>query len=203
MSELELMKLLKYDDADLAANRLGQLTQKQRNLLDDKAKKDKNFYIIIGVVIALVACGGMFTRVVIPLLTGTGNSFLQTGELGPDVLISMLPTLGISGFFILLFGGVVILVLRTVFKKADRKVDTTVHRAEGKVNFVWVEREEPNHNDDGPMYNTVRLLEMRVGSDTNFTNVNSKLPNLLNQGDEWIFYYANHPFKILSAEKVK
>lgn len=58
LSELELMKLMGFDVADLAANRLGQLTQKQKTLLAEKATKHKSLYTIIGIVIAIMVCGG-------------------------------------------------------------------------------------------------------------------------------------------------
>ncbi len=39
MSDFELMKLWNFDDADLGANRLGQLTQKQKKRIGRKGKK--------------------------------------------------------------------------------------------------------------------------------------------------------------------
>lgn len=142
-------------------------------------------------------------RLGLSMLTGAGNSFLRNGEFSLETLIPILPALCIGSFFVIVFGGIVLLVLRVVFEKANRKADTVVRRAEGKVNFVWVERQERNTSKTGPMYRTVRSLEMRVGSENAFNNVNSRLPNFINQTDEWIFYYTNHPFKIISAEKVK
>lgn len=92
------------------------------------------------------------------------------------------------------------MVLKVVFERANKKVDIVVRRAEGKVNFVWVEKQERNSSKTGPMYKTVRVLEMRLGGET-FT-VKQELPNVINQGEEWVFYYTNHPFKFLSAEKM-
>jgi hypothetical protein len=105
-------------------------------------------------------------------------------------------------FFLIVFGGILIVVIRLVFQRANRKVDTIIRRAEGKVNFIWVERQVRRTGNSGPRYRTVRALEMRVGSDNTFNNVNERLPSLINQGEEWIFYHVNHPFKILSAEKI-
>jgi hypothetical protein len=51
------------------------------------------------------------------------------------------------------------------------------------------------------MYKTIRKLEMRLGGET--FPVNHELPNVIHQGEEWVCYHTNHPFKLLSAEQVK
>ncbi|MCQ3936058.1 MAG: hypothetical protein DPW18_03305 [Chloroflexi bacterium] len=200
MSDFELQKFFDFNESDLAANRLGQLTQKQKSLLAANAQKHRSLYTVIGIVVALSVGGSLVTALFSPVLSIIGGSLLESGTITPQALLTMLPVLCISGFVILAAGGILILVLRLVFEKANRKVDTTVRRAEGKVNFVWVERQERNTSKHGPMYRTVRSLEMRLGGET-FT-VNPKLPDVINQGEEWIFYYTNHPFKFLSAEKI-
>jgi hypothetical protein len=87
------------------------------------------------------------------------------------------------------------------FNRINRKAEHEIRRAEGTVNFVWVERKERTSTGSG--HKTVRSLEMRVGTDAKFTGMSDQLPNLINQGDEWIFYYTNYPFMFLSAEQVK
>ena len=199
MSETKLKQLLNFDEADIGANRLGQLTQKQKNLLGEKFKSNKMLYTGIGVILFLMICsvvGRIVSGPVISIVTGSGESI-------SDSLSTAIPFLVIGLLFALFFGFILFLIIRVVFQKANRQADMTVRRAEGKVNFVWIEREERNLSSAGPMFKTVRSLEMRVGEDTNFKGVNSELPNLINQGEEWIVYYVNHPFKILSAEKSK
>jgi hypothetical protein len=199
MSETKLMETLNFDDADLASNRLGQLTQKQRDLLVEKAKSHKSFNTAIGVVIAVIFGGSLLTGLAAPLIATLGGSFLTDGKITTEAMLTSLPFICMGLFFLVVFGGILFVVLKLVFEKANRKVDTAVRRAEGKVNFVWVERRERNTSKTGSTYRTVRVLEMRIGGDT-FT-VNQELPNIINQGEEWIFYYTNHPFKFLSAEK--
>jgi hypothetical protein len=200
MSNFELMKLWSFDDTDLGMNRLGQLTQRQKDLLGEKAKKQKSFNTIIGVIIAVVFGGALLTGLFVPILATVGGSFLESGKVSTEALISLIPIICVVLFFLVVFGGILIVVLRVVFERANRKVDTVVRRAEGKVNFVWVEKQERNTTKTGPTYKTVRVLEMRIGGET-FT-VNHELPNIINQGEEWIFYYTNHPFKFLSAEQI-
>lgn len=196
-----LEQVLNFDDADLASNRLGQLTLKQKDLLAEKAKSHKSFNTTIGVIIAVIFGGALLTGLGTPILATVGGSFLESGEVTPEALIALIPIICMVLFFLVVFGGILIVVLRVVFERANKKVDITVRRAEGKVNFVWVEKQERNTTKTGPMYKTVRVLEMRLGGET-FT-VNQELPNVINQGEEWIFYYTNHPFKFLSAEQVK
>ena len=192
------MEVLGFDDADLGSNRLGQLTQKQKELLVEKAKSHKSFNTIIGVIIAVVFGGALLTGLGAPVLATVGGSLLESGEVTAEALIALIPIICMVLFFLVIFGGILIVVLRIVFERANRKVDTVVRRVEGKVNFVWVERRERNTRKTGPTYKTVRVLEMRIGGET--FNVNNELPNVINQGEEWIFYYTNHPFKFLSAE---
>lgn len=196
-----LDQILSFDDADLAANRLGQLTQKQKGLLAEKAKSHKSFNTAIGVIIAVMFGGALLTGLIVPLIATIGGSLLDGGKITVEAMLTALPIICMGLFFLVVFGGILIWVLRVIFERANRKVDTVVRRAEGKVNFVWVEKRERNTSKAGPMYKTVRVLEMRLGDET-FT-VNPELPNVINQGEEWIFYYTNHPFKFLSAEKGK
>lgn len=197
----KIMEVLDFDDADLGANRLGQLTQKQKVVLTEKAKSHKNFNTIIGVIIAVVFGGALLTGLGTPILAALGGSLLQSGKVTTEALIALIPIICAALFFLVIFGVVLIVVLRVVFERANRKVDTTVRRVEGMVNFVWVERRERNTSKTGPTYKTVRVLEMRIGGET--FNVNNELPNIINQGEEWIFYYTKHPFKFLSVERVK
>lgn len=200
MATVELMNVIGFDDSDLASNRLGQLTQKQKEHLGEKAKNHKSFNTIIGVIIAIIFGSSLLMGLFVPMFAALGGSFLEYGKITTETILISLPFICMGLFFIIVFGGILIVVLRVVFERANRKVDTVVRRAEGTVNFVWVERQERNTSKTGPIYKTVRVLEMRLGGET-FT-VNQELPNVINQGEEWIFYYTNHPFKFLSAEPI-
>lgn len=168
----KIMEVLDFDDADLAANRLNQLTQKQKNALAEKAKSHKSFNTIIGVIIAVVFGGALLTGLGAPILATVGGSLLGSGEVTPEALIALISIICIVLFFLVVFGGVLIVVLRVVFERANKKVDTTVRRAEGIVNFVRAEKQERNTTKTGPMYKTVRVLEMRIGGET-FSNINN------------------------------
>jgi hypothetical protein len=203
MSDTQIRELWDFDDTDLGANRMGQLTQKQKDLLTEMAKKHKSFNSIIGILIALIFGGTLLTALAAPILATVVGSFLTSGKLTPEAILSSLPFICIGLFFLVIFGGLILVVLKFIFDRANRKVDTVVRRAEGKVNFVWVERQVRRTSNSGPMYRNVRSLEMRVGTGNTFNNVSDRLPSLINQGDEWVIYFTNHPLKLLSAEQVK
>ncbi len=200
MNSSEIMNVLDFNDADLAANRLGQLTQKQKDLLVEKSKKHKSFNMAIGVIIAIMFGGTLSAGLGAPILATLGGSFLEKGRITTEAIVASIVLICVSIFSLVVVGGLLLLVLKIVFERANKKVDIVVRRAEGKVNFVWVEKQERNSSKTGPMYKTVRVLEMRLGGET-FT-VKQELPNVINQGEEWVFYYTNHPFKFLSAEKM-
>ncbi|GAB4401852.1 MAG: hypothetical protein OHK003_28780 [Anaerolineales bacterium] len=196
----KVMDVLGFDDADLAANRLGTLTQKQKDLLAERAKSHKSFNKAIGVVIALMFGGALLPILFVPIIAALGGSYLEKGAITIETVVASLPFICMGLVLFVVFGGIFMVVLRVVSERANRKVDTVVRRAEGKVNFVWVERQERNTSSTGSYYKTVRVLEMRIGGET--FNVQQELPNVIDQDEEWIFYYTNHPFKFLSAEKL-
>ncbi|MBN8581507.1 MAG: hypothetical protein J0L96_12625, partial [Anaerolineae bacterium] len=174
----KVMEVLGFDDADLGSNRLGQLTQKQKVLLTEKAKSHKSSNTIIGVIIAVVFGGALLTGLGAPILATVGGSLLESGEVTPEALIALIPIICMVLFFLVIFGGVLLVVLKVVFDRANKKVDTTVRRVEGIVNFIWVEKRKRNPSKTGPTYKTVRVLEMRIGGET--FNVNNELPNVIN-----------------------
>ena len=196
----KVMDVLGFDDADLAANRMGTLTQKQKDLLAEQAKSHKGFNTAISIIIAIMFGGTLLSAIIVPIAATLGGSFLESGKITTEALLTLIPILCVVLFMLVIFGGILIVILRVVFERANKKVDTVVRRAEGTVNFVWVERQERNTSKVGPRYKTVRVLEMRIGGET--FNVKQELPNVINQGEEWVFYYTNHPFKFLSAEKI-
>lgn len=195
-----LEQVLNFDDADLASNRLGQITQKQNDLLVEKAKSHKSSNTIIGIVIAVIFGGTLLTAVFVPILAVVAGSFLENGGITPQAIQISLPLICIGLFVLVGFGAGLFFVVRFIFARANRKVDLVVRRVEGNVNFVWVERRHGNNSKTGPKYKIVRVLEMRIAGEA-FT-IDNDLPNIINQGEEWIFYYTKHPFLFLSAEKI-
>lgn len=197
---MTLNELWNFDDTDLGANRIEQLTQKQKDLLGEKAKNHKSFNIGIGVIVAVIFGGTLLTAILVPILAALLGSFLENGGITPQTMQISIPLICIGLFLLLLFGGALILILRFLFARANRKVDIAVRRVEGIVNYVWLERKRRNPSSAGPTYQTVRVLEMHLSGE--IFPIDHDLPNIINQGEEWIFYYTKHPFLFLSAEKI-
>ena len=56
MSTNEAQNLLGFDEADLGANRLGQLTDKQKNFLAGEHKTQQSVFVGVGIAIAFIFC---------------------------------------------------------------------------------------------------------------------------------------------------
>jgi hypothetical protein len=209
MAGLELQELLGFDDADLGANRLGRLTERQKQLLAAEHKSQRSVFLGVGAAIVFLFCGlpafMLFTRGPLPGIISTAVSSQAQEVSFPSNVINSAPFKGIGSFalaavpFIIVIAAVAFLY----YKRASRKADTEVKRAEGPVNFVYVEKRVRNPGNSAVPYKDIQVLQMRVGADTTFGPVSEKLPNLINQGDEFIFHYTTYPFRIISAEPVK
>jgi hypothetical protein len=108
--------------------------------------------------------------------------------------VGMLPALCIVWF---ICGG----FAYAAFKLAASKNDNSVLKAEGKVNFVKVEKRVSSASSTGPRRRTVQEYELRVGR-TPFEDVDEELINLIEEGDIYSFYYTKDTKDILSCEFV-
>jgi len=205
MSDTQLKELWGFDETDLNANRMGQLTAKQKTTLTAELKSYKNVYLGIGIFLAVVFC--CFPIVVLlgrGLLPVLMRGLVSPSQISPTDFMNTLPLFAIGGFalvFIFLTMLIVGVVLFIYYKRGNKKENIAVKKARGVVNFVFVEK-RIRASETTMGYKDIKVLEMRVGTENNFTDINEKLPNIINQGEEWIVYYTSHPFKFLSAEFV-
>ncbi len=189
MTEKHLMEYWNYTEADLNANQRGQLTEKQKAVLAEKQKEQKSYNSCLGAIVV----GALGFLLVGALFNPVRSAIQELSAEGGDPMQSV-AILFVIGILLALIVGVTIVSLR----RMNRKADHVIRNAKGTVNFVWVESKGRTQTGSG--HKTVRSLEMRVGTETKFI-VEDKLPNLINQGEEWIFYYTSYPFMFLSAEK--
>ena len=189
MTEKHLMEYWNYTEADLNANQRGQLTEKQKAVLAEKQKEQKSYNSCLGAIVV----GALGFLLVGALFNPVRSAIQELSAEGGDPMQSV-AILFVIGLLLALIVGVTIVSLR----RMNRKADHVIRNAKGTVNFVWVESKVRTQTGSG--HKTVRSLEMRVGTETKFI-VEDKLPNLINQGEEWIFYYTSYPFMFLSAEK--
>ena len=189
MTEKHLMEYWNYTEADLNANQRGQLTEKQKAVLAEKQEEQKSYNSCLGAIVV----GALGFLLVGALFNPVRSAIQELSAEGGDPMQSV-AILFVIGILLALIVGVTIVSLR----RMNRKADHVIRNAKGTVNFVWVESKVRTQTGSG--HKTVRSLEMRVGTETKFV-VEDRLPSLINQGEEWIFYYTSYPFMFLSAEK--
>ncbi|MFN8383574.1 MAG: hypothetical protein U0V02_16635 [Anaerolineales bacterium] len=197
MTEHDLMNFWNFDDTDLSANRLGQLTEKQKKILVGEHKSQRGVLLGVGAVVAvLFLCLPILligSRMILPMLLSGGFSDVR----------ELLPFAAIGGFAII-FIGIAVLTVGAVVAiyvvRANKKADITVKRVEGNVNYVWGTKRIRTPNSSVRKYEDVRVLHLTLG-DKKF-EVKEQLQELIKDGEAWVVYYTSYPFKFLSAEKI-
>ena len=196
MSESKIMELWKFDEADLGANRLGQLTEKQKKYLVGEHKSQRGVFIGVGVVVAfLFLCLPVLligSRVLLPMLLSGKPSDLQ----------ELIPLIAMGGFGIIFIGTAVLIVGAVVIFyaiRARRPAELAVLTARGKVEYTWGTKRVRTPGSSVRSYEDVRVLHLNLG-DKKF-EVKEQLQEIIQEGEEWSVYYTSYPFKFLSAEK--
>ncbi len=189
MTDSQLQKFFNFDQSDLNTNRSGKLSAKQKTKLEkDEQGADQIligagiFFILVALVIVYFVAGESLMRLF------SGN--LASGDILTIVLGAGLPLI-FFGFFAM-----------GAFKMGSSKFDNSVQSAQGKVNFVKVEKQVPTSTSEVSNYRTVQQYELRVGNNK-FENVAEELLNLIDEGDTYIFYYTKSTKKILSCESIR
>lgn len=187
MSDTKLRKFFEFNEADLAANRAGKLSPKQKTKLETSEKGADQIFVGAGILFILIAL------VIIYFVAGDSILKLLTGR---TVESSDILTLVLGGGMPILFFG---FFAWGAFKLGNSKLDNTVQSVEDKVNFVKVEKRIPTSTSDVSSYRTVQQYELRVGKIA-FENVDEELLNLIEEGDTYAFYYTKQTKGILSCE---
>lgn len=191
-----IMDYWKFDEADLGANRLGQLTEKQKKYLVGEHKSQRGVFIGVGVVVAfLFLCLPALligSRVLLPMLLNGKPSDLQ----------ELIPLIAMGGFGIIFIGTAVLIVGAVVIFyviRARKPAELAVLTARGKVEYTWGTKRVRTPGSSVRSYEDVRVLHLNLG-DKKF-EVKEQLQEIIQEGEEWSVYYTSYPFKFLSAEK--
>lgn len=171
MSEKQLQGYFAFDDSDLIANKFGRLSPKQQKKLTSNDQFAQRF--ILGLTLVCIALALFFMYRVFVDSTSIGSWI--------GAVLAM--------FFTTLFG-------RGLFNK----VDYSVQKAEGEVQFVKVEKLSGSASDPSYKRQTVSSYEMHVGGES-FSNANPALIELM-QGDIYAVYYPKDTKQILSVELI-
>lgn len=173
----KLQEYFKFTQSDLQANRQGRVTENQQAHVKGRVQRFNSRIFIFVAVLLMISAGVFFA---VRLASGSGNSeggFPTSFLFGPAITI--------------------IILIVFVATRTNRKNDFSLKKAEGTVNFVWVERRVANQDNTG--YKTEKSLEMRV--DGVSFNVSKNLMDIINQGDNVRIYYTGGG-EIVSAEFV-
>ncbi|MBX3035525.1 MAG: hypothetical protein KF758_01315 [Anaerolineales bacterium] len=185
MSDTELRKIFDFNPSDLIANQMGRLSDKQAERIK-KAEQGAN-NIFRGVGIFLILIGILISFFLLRAATQAGWELTSSNTIGPLVALGFIWL--ILGLFA--FGG---------FKLASTKRDMSVQKVEGKVRLVKVEKQQSYKTASGSTsQRTVQQYELRVGK-VKFEDVDEELLNVIEEGDNYIFYYSPYNKEILSCE---
>lgn len=171
MSEQQLQGYFAFDDSDLIANKAGRLSAKQNKKLTSNDQFANRFLL------------GLFLVCLTFALYFGYRAFSDTTRIASWI------GLVLSMFFGSLFG-----------RGLSTKVDYSVQKAEGEVQFVKVEKLSGSATDPAHKRKKVESYEMHVGAES-FSNANPALIEYM-QGDIYAVYYAKDTKQILSVELI-
>lgn len=195
-------KFWNFDNADLGANRLGQLSEKQKTYLTGEHKSQRNVFFGVGgaasAIIVIVFCILpvllIGSRVILPM--ALSGDFLDIQEIVPFAAAGGIGIVAVISVLV-----TIVAIMGIYFARANKKADLSVKRVEGKVNYSWGTKRVRNPGNKARPYDDVRVLHLSLGEKK--FEVHKDLQEIIKEGENWIVYYTSYPFKFLSAEQVK
>jgi hypothetical protein len=190
MVTTELMNYFKFDEADLAANKMGQLTDKQKSKLRSDSKSNRKWGIVIGLFFLGIAS-------IFPLSFFSDCLFGDNCKTDPGIgpLIGAIVLIIVNLIWVVIWGGIGVISIKGSFSKQEYKLKL----AEGPINIVKELSHDSHHHE-------VIEYELHVGGQV--FDVDSTLADFMMQGDVYSFYYLadsaneDEPMDVLSAERV-
>jgi hypothetical protein len=193
MSDLKLMELWGFDDADLGANRLGQLTEKQKNFLLGEHKSQKGVFLGVGVAVVLIfLCLPALiigSKVILPAILSGDSSitdFLPAGVGVGAMVAVIMPVLAVLAIYVI---------------RSNKQADLTVKHVQGEVKYTWGTKRVRTPTNSASKWKDVKVLHLNLG-DRKF-EVKESMQEIIQEGEDWKIHYTSYPFKFLSAEKKK
>ncbi len=175
MDNQKLKEYFNFDEGDLNLNRNGSLTEKQKirliaELKSARAKKMRWAYFI-------------FFLAAIGLVIGIGIWFIPATGLGLRIGF----TIGFGVVWTVIYG-----VIGMIFLPPSAYTDLELANETGRVNIVKAQSYNSNTHTTNARY------DLYIGN-RRFV-VDSRVGNVLIQGDEYTVYYLKNSGKIVSAE---
>ena len=185
MGDSHLMNYFKFDEADLAANRNGQLTDKQKSRLIKEDRRDRTWSVVGGGFLILIGLVGL----VIAIAAGMAD---------PDWGFRIGFGLGFGCIWPVVWGGIGVTILRRAFSKFQVQLE----RATGPVNIIKAERTSTSTDSDGFTHTSHYFVyELHIGGKS--FDVQPNLADIMMQGDTYAVYFTEGSENdILSAELI-
>ncbi len=185
MLSQELMKYFNFDEADLAANKMGQLTDKQKTRLSNDDKSGRKWGII----------GGLFFFVIASIFPfAFFGPCVFYGQCESDLTGLIFITIGVL-IWVVIWGGIGVIFFKGAFSRPEYKLKLV----EGPINIVKEVSHDSHHHE-------IVEYELHVGGQV--FDVDSSLADFMIQGDVFAFYYLadakneDEPMQVLSTEKL-
>ena len=185
MDDEKLKDIFKFDEGDLQANRSGNLSEKQKNVIVKRRKDWKKTGINYSSVVIVIGLGIIVIDGIIAFLHGT-FPHLDTGAVITGIVFVVLGALWLT------------LTLTGESGSTDLSKDM-VKTAQGPANIIKAERTRSS-GGSGDSTEHYFAYELHIG-DKEF-DVDASLANVMMQKDEYAVFYDDRNGKILSAEFV-
>ena len=186
MQDQKLMDYFKFDEDDLAANRLGSFTDKQKARLAREGKSDRTKHYI--------GAGCLLIVTIFLVLVAVALAFFARPPLkGWDkIWIAVFGFLALWPFFFMISN------LQSAFAKFQVKLQ----KVEGPVNIIKAERTSTDTDLDG-MSHTSHYFAYELHIRGEEFDVDEDLADVMMQGDTYAIYYSEgSEGDILSAELI-
>jgi hypothetical protein len=188
MSDIELQRLLDFDEDDLVANRECRLSPKQEKRIKETELLNGRIFKGAGIILILITLVNAYSVILTAIKQGFSLSTISQSDIAAMVI-----AIGIPGLFLSF-------VAWGAFKIAAYRADHSVQPVRGKVRFVKVGKIISEKRPNGSLsYQMIEEYGLRVGN-VNFENVNQNIMTFIEPGDIYAFYYIRDSRDILSVE---
>jgi hypothetical protein len=193
MDDQALREYFKFDEADLAANRNGALTEKQKQKLiqDNKSSKTWGVGCGIGALVLFLGIASIFPIVFIPM----GLHSMQEGDMGGAI-----GSFIAAGVWALVWGGIGIGAAVFGLKSGtEDRSKVVLKKVAGPINLVGVEK-----RSGGEHPHTYIDHELHIGQEE--FDVDEDVAGFMMQGDPYAFYFIENldgtGKNVMSAERL-
>jgi hypothetical protein len=183
MDDEKLKDIFKFDEGDLQANRSGNLSEKQKNVIVKRRKDWKKTGINYSSVVIVIGLGIIVIDGIIAFLHGT-FPHLDTGAVITGIVFVVLGALWLT------------LTLTGESGSTDLSKDM-VKTAQGPANIIKAERTRSSGGSGG---STEHYFAYELHIREKEFDVDGSVANVIMQKDEYSVYYDVHNGRILSME---